>query len=160
MNFLKQAALFILLATLLAGAPLAQTGDSHREAAKLLLNTVDFEKNMLETIDNMLEMQIRQNPDLIAFKDVMSDFFIRHLTSEDVKERYIDIYVDSFTEEEINELNSFFQTDLGRKYYQESQILSMKGMQIGEEAVQNNMAEFQTLMMQRAQELEGLMNDQ
>lgn len=138
----------------------AQDTSSHRAAVNDLLDTVEFEKNMLETIENMLEMQIRQNPDLIAFKDVMSSFFIKHLTSEEVKERYVDIYLESFTEEEIVELNSFFKTDLGRKYYIESQNLSLKGMQIGEEVVQQNMGEFQMMMMERAQELEGVMDQQ
>lgn len=138
----------------------AQDTSSHRTAVNDLLDTVEFEKNMLETIDNMLEMQIRQNPDLIAFKDVMSSFFVKHLTSDEVKERYVDIYLESFTEEEIVELNSFFNTDLGRKYYIESQNLSLKGMQIGEEVVQQNMGEFQMMMMERAQELEGAIDQQ
>ncbi|MCA1801508.1 MAG: DUF2059 domain-containing protein [Rhodothermaceae bacterium] len=138
----------------------AQGTESHRSAVNDLLETVEFEKNMLETIENMLELQIRQNPDLIAFRDVMSSFFIKHLTSDEVKERYVDIYLESFTEEEIVELNSFFKTDLGRKYYIESQNLSLKGMQIGEEVVQQNMGEFQQLMMERAQELEGAIDQQ
>jgi uncharacterized protein len=138
----------------------AQDTSSHRAAVNDLLETVEFEKNMLETIENMLEMQIRQNPDLIAFRDVMSSFFIKHLTSDEVKERYVDIYLESFTEEEIVELNTFFKTDLGRKYYIESQNLSLKGMQIGEEVVQQNMGEFQMLMMERAQELEGAIDQE
>jgi hypothetical protein len=159
MRFIKTT-LLIAIFSLTFTSLHAQNNDSHRAAVNDLLDTVEFEKNMLETIENMLEMQIRQNPDLIAFKDVMSSFFVKHLTSEEVKERYVDIYLESFTEEEIVELNSFFNTDLGRKYYIESQNLSLKGMQIGEEVVQQNMGEFQMMMMERAQELEGAIDQQ
>jgi len=157
MRYIKTTLLLVIFSLTFTSLH-AQYTDTHRAAVKDLLDTVEFEKNMLETIENMLEMQIRQNPDLIAFKDVMSSFFIKHLTSDEVKERYIDIYLESFTEKEIVELNSFFKTDLGRKYYTESQNLSLKGMQIGEEVVQQNMGEFQMMMMERAQELEGAMD--
>ncbi|TVQ08468.1 MAG: DUF2059 domain-containing protein [Balneolaceae bacterium] len=157
MRYIKTTLLLVIFSLTFTSLH-AQYTDTHRAAVKDLLDTVEFEKNMLETIENMLEMQIRQNPDLIAFKDVMSSFFIKHLTSDEVKERYIDIYLESFTEKEIVELNRFFKTDLGRKYYTESQNLSLKGMQIGEEVVQQNMGEFQMMMMERAQELEGAMD--
>jgi uncharacterized protein len=159
MRSIKTTLLLVLL-SLTFSTLNAQDTSTHRAAVNDLLDTVEFEKNMLETIENMLELQIRQNPDLIAFKDVMSSFFVKHLTSDEVKERYVDIYLESFTEEEIVELNSFFKTDLGRKYYIESQNLSLKGMQIGEEVVQQNMGEFQMMMMERAQELEGAIDQQ
>lgn len=159
MRFIKTTLLLVIFSLTFTSLN-AQDTSTHRAAVNELLDTVEFEKNMLETIDNMLELQIRQNPDLIAFKDVMSNFFIKHLTSEDVKERYVDIYLESFTEDEIVELNSFFKTELGRKYYIESQNLSLKGMQIGEEVVQQNMGEFQMMMMERAQELEGAEDQQ
>lgn len=160
MTILKFTSLLTFILLLAITTLVAQNDESHRTAVENLLVTIEFEQNMLDTIDNMLEMQIRQNPDLIAFKDVMNDFFVKHLTSDHVKQRYINIYVESFTEKEILELTGFFKTDLGNKYYQESQNITVKGMQISEEVVQQNMDEFQAAMMERARELEGVMNQQ
>ena len=65
---------------------------SHRKAAEDLLKVMGTETQLQKSLDQVLEIQAKSNPQLAPFKDVMKTFFAKYLSWEGLKEDLIDIY--------------------------------------------------------------------
>ncbi|WP_197231151.1 DUF2059 domain-containing protein [Novipirellula artificiosorum] len=137
-------------------APAAEPpSDSHTAAAEVFLEAMNMKEMTQETIDQMLEMQVQQQPQLEMFKDVMKGFLHKHLSYDSLKGEMIDLYKTEFTEEELKQLTDFYRTPLGKKAVQKLPILSAKGAQIGMQRVQANMGELQQAIMERTMQMQG-----
>lgn len=119
---------------------------SHRAAAENVLTVSKTEETMKKSIDNMLDLQIKQQPVLKPLRPAMEKFFAKHLSYADIKDELIDLYVAEFTEEELKELARFYQTPLGKKSVEKLPVLTAKGAEIGMKRVQANQAELQQMI--------------
>lgn len=82
--------------------------------------------------------------DLIASIHAESQsFFAENFKWEDVKPLLVTLYTDSFTEAELNDLVTFYQTPTGKKSAALMPILTQKGMALGMSRIQAHMPEFQ-----------------
>src|SRR5213075_1845346 len=91
---------------------------SHRAAAEALLNLMDMDNLLNQSIDQMLDMQVKQNPAIGQYKAQMKTFLSKYMSWASMKEDMIKIYTDEFTEPELKELLAFYQTPLGKKTVQ------------------------------------------
>ncbi|GAA4460106.1 DUF2059 domain-containing protein [Novipirellula rosea] len=128
--------------------------DSHTVAVEALLDSMNMKETTQQTVDQMLQMQIQQQPQMAAFQDVMKAFLHKHLSFESLKPDLIKLYKSEFTESEIKALTDFYNTPVGKKAIEKLPTLSAAGAQIGMQRVQANMGELQTAILKRQSELQ------
>jgi hypothetical protein len=109
----------------LALSPFALQADetSHRQAAAKVLEMTGSEKGLENTLPNFLEptlARMRQQglpEDIIQdMKSTVSAWFAREIKFEEVKPKIIDVWTKNYTEQELNDLAKFFQTEVGGKF--------------------------------------------
>jgi hypothetical protein len=75
---------------------------------------------------------------------------MKHMSWESLKADTIQIYMAEFTEKELDELNRFYETALGRKMVEKMPTLMGKGAELGAKRVQDNMPELQSAIAEEA----------
>ncbi len=140
----------ILLAALfLTGIQMARGADpapdsAHYKAAEQILTLMDTPNVLKQSIDQMVKLQVQQNPTIAPYEKVMRDFLGKYMSWDSMKADLIKLYMGEFTEAELGELNKFYQTPVGRKTVEKLPVLMSKGSEIGTKRVQEHMAELQT----------------
>ena len=86
---------------------------------------------MQAAMDQMMAVQLKANPQLAPFKDVMKKFLDKHLSYASIKEELISLYVSEFTETELKELVAFYRTPVGKKAVDKLPVLMQKGAELG-----------------------------
>jgi hypothetical protein len=138
--------LLAVLAVLVAASAAAADQKSHRKAAEELLKVLNMDKQLQSAIDQTLDLQIKANPGIAEYRDVMKKFFSKHMSWDSLKEDIITIYTDAFTEEELNEITKFYKTPVGKKLVEKNPELMGKGMQLGVKRVQENQGELRQML--------------
>ena len=118
---------------------------AEREAEKLL-DTMGMRDAFTQTISQMLEVQIQQQPELAPYRGVMVEFFNRHMSYDSVKPDLLSIYANAFTASELREINAFYATPTGRKTIELLPVLMAQGGQIGMNRVTANMGELEAMI--------------
>ncbi len=116
---------------------------SHRKAAESLLSMMEMDSMLNQSVDQMLAMQVQQNPALAPYQAQMKAFLNKYMSWASLKDDMVKLYVAEFTESELNELNKFYQTPLGKKTVQKMPALTAKGAEIGQKRVQEHLPELQ-----------------
>src|SRR4029453_9217343 len=88
---------------------------SHRKAAEDMLKSMNIEKQMEAAIDQMLDVQIKANPQIAQVKGVMKQFLTNPLRYSAIKDDPIKIYAPKFTESELKDLPAFYRTPVEKK---------------------------------------------
>ncbi len=142
--------LFLGLLALLS--PLSAPADetTHRASAEALLNNMEMDKLMSQSIDQMLQMQVQQNPAIAPYQAQMKTFLSKYVSWPAMKDDMVRIYVAEFTEPELKELNAFYQTPLGKKTVQKMPTLLAKGAELGQKRVQEHLPELQAAIQSEA----------
>ncbi len=144
-----------LMALLMVGCgllPLTGAGDEakHSEAdyqvAYTLLEAMQVPEQLKQTLEGMVDMQMKSNPQMLPFRDVFDDFFAKYLSYEALKQGYADIYLDMFTVDELRKLTAIYRTPLGRKLASKTSELAIRGAELGQKAVLQHQAELQTAL--------------
>jgi len=123
---------------------------SHRQAAEQLLGMMNMDKLLSDSLDQMLQMQIKQNPAIAPYEPQMRAFFNKYMSWASLKEDMVKIYMDEFSEEELKELLAFYQTPVGRKTIQKMPSLLAKGAELGQQRVQQHLPELQQAIQESA----------
>jgi len=148
----------ILLVVLFVNYGQSVADNSSKKEAEILLSTMGMETALEQTISQMLDIQLQQNPTLAPFKQVMLRFFNKHMSYESLKPEMIAIYSEAFTSTELKEINAFYKTPTGSKTIEKMPELMAKGGQIGAQRVQDNIQELQEMIKaesERIQKLQG-----
>jgi uncharacterized protein len=141
----------LMIVVVFGQMPAVRASDAtHRAAAEALLNLMDMDNLMSQSIDQMLDMQVKQNPAIGQFKDQMKTFLAKYMSWASMKEDMIKIYTDEFTEQELKELLAFYQTPLGKKTVQKMPKLMAKGAELGQQRVQQHLPELQQAIQEQA----------
>jgi uncharacterized protein len=125
---------------------------SHHAAAESLLNQMDMEKMLTQSIDQMLKAQVQANPTIAPYEPQMRAFFAKYMSWASMKEDTINIYMGEFSEDELKQLAAFYQTPVGRKSIQKMPGLLAKGMEMGQRRVQEHLPELQAAISAQAAE--------
>ena len=108
------AALALVLVASVPHAAAAQTA-AQKESAAELLEVMKMDDAVRDATMMSVEMQVEANPALAPFRDVMSEFIDKYLTWEAMKPDLIQLYAESFSEQELRELIAFYRTPTGQK---------------------------------------------
>ena len=117
-----------------------------------LFTTMDMAKTYQQTIEKMLEMQVKQNPSIEPLKDTMLEFFDKYMGWKSMKEDMAKIYMNNFTDNELKQLIAFYKTPIGKKAAILVPTLASEGAATSQQRVQKNMPELQRMMQARMAE--------
>jgi len=152
---LIQAMLVCLIATL----PIASMAKEkeveklHTEAALELLEAMQLDITFKKTIESSVDMQIKGNPQMTPYREVLLGFLSKHMSWNSLKDEMAQIYVDAFTIQELKELTAFYATPVGKKAALLMPQLVAKGGELGMKRVQDNMAELQLMIAEKSKRM-------
>jgi len=148
-------ACLVVVVSLFSGAVFSAE-KSHRQAAILLLDSMNMDSLLRDSINSMLQLEMEANPSLRPFEATMLQFFERHMSAESLQEEFIDLYVETFTESEMKEITAFYETPTGKKTLEMAPALMSKGAQIGQQRVMDNIGELQKMIATEAARIRDL----
>lgn len=135
--------------------PLSAFADDarRRELAEQFL-TVNMVKEqvelMYEKVEGIIISQLEaaeipeeREKNLKAMQKIASDLLYAGLSWDSLKEEYIALYAETFTEEELEGIIAFSKSPLGKKMAEKSPLLMQKSMEIGRQHAQQVMPEVQ-----------------
>ncbi len=129
------------------------------KAAEELLNVMGLEDALQKSIDQMLQIQLDQEPAMRPYKNVMLKFFNKHMSYEMLKDDMTVIYADAFDENELYEIIKFYKTATGQKTIEKMPELMSKGAKLGISRVKENIHELQDMVKKEAERIEQLQNE-
>jgi uncharacterized protein len=142
----KMVMVVYLLCSLVVAQAQTPEKSKHYQAAEALLLTMNMKQVIDESLQQMLALQLKNNPNLQPAEATLKQFFSKYMGWEALREDYIKIYMEEFTEKELKDMISFFKTDTGKKMASKQTILMMKGAQLGQSKVQEHMGELQEML--------------
>src|SRR6186997_2779142 len=77
------------------------TGSTHYKAAEQMLTLMDMPTVLKKSVDEMVAMQVQQNPAIAPYETVMKQFLAKYMSWDSLKADMIKIYMDEFTESEL-----------------------------------------------------------
>lgn len=150
---MKRMSILLVSLSLLVSTPAISDENSHRQAVLNLLEVINakqINEQVLVSISKMIDDQVdtRQlSPEGTEvrerLKKEMLAWISETLTWDKLKNITVDLYLDIFSEEEINELITFYRSPLGRKMLNRMPEVIQKTMQKTQAIVQQSMPEFQ-----------------
>ncbi|PCI42761.1 MAG: hypothetical protein COB51_12500 [Moraxellaceae bacterium] len=142
MNFIKN----ILMTALLVSGSVAYADSEAEKEAEIFMAIMGMEEVLERSMNTMLERQLKNNPGLTPFKELIREFLNKHVSYESLKPDMIQIYAETFSAEELRAINAFYKTDAGKKAIQKIPELMAKGGQIGVSRFKANISELQSLI--------------
>ena len=142
----------LLLVALVYAAPglsLADA-DSHRAAVEQLFKLTHMEQKVNESVDNVLLIQLQQSPQLEPHRQALDDFLQQHIGWNSMKEAIAAMYMEAFTEAELNEMNAFYITPTGQRVINDVPQLVQRRNQLAMQRMQENIGELQKLVGQHS----------
>jgi hypothetical protein len=150
----------VLTATVVLSAWLALTAADARAqssnqlaAARELVESLQLGPTMQAGATTMIELQVKQNPLLAPYRQVMLDWATKYLTAEAVLPEFAEIYAQTFTERELRELTAFYRTSTGQKLVAQQPELTRQGAAVGQKIATAHQAELEVMISARASEL-------
>ncbi|MFK7975328.1 MAG: DUF2059 domain-containing protein [Halioglobus sp.] len=145
----------IVLLGLFSFSSLAIADAASEKQAEILLSKLKMKNAMEQSMTNLIDLQVQQQPALGPFRGVMQDFFSKYMSYESLKPDMVKIYAEAFTANELKEINAFYETDTGKKTLEVMPTLMGQGGQLGAQRVQSNMGELREMIEAEAQRLQA-----
>lgn len=137
---------FILGLSLFLSFPLHASEESHKEAAKQMVEVANLDK-MITAMYQQINMVITQNilakdPCLEPIREPLQALLTKYdqkiLNAEVVKSEIQKVYQTEFSEDEIKQIVAFYKTSAGKKALEKAPVLAAKGMDIAQKEIDKN----------------------
>lgn len=155
MNFSR----VIVLITALCVSSMSLADAASEKEAEKLLDMVGTQAVMEQSMSQMLDIQLQQNPALAPYKGVMMEFLNENMSYESLKPELIKMYSEEFTSSELREINAFYLTDVGKKSIEKMPKLMMQGGQLGATRVQENIGDLQAMIQAESERIQKLQSE-
>jgi len=119
---------------------------SQIQQVEVLFRLTQMEKKIQESVDSIVQLQIRQNPQLAQHKDTMHEFFTKHVGWNALKDDIAGMYMHKFSEKELKEINAFYITPAGQKVITVLPELVQERNQLAMMRLQQNIGELQKII--------------
>jgi len=146
---MKKKYLFgVLFATSLVLPGLSVADDqSHLEQVEILFKLTRMEQKINDSVDSVAQLQLRQNPNLDAAKrQQLMAFLERYIGWNAVRADLYEMYMQTFTEEELKTINDFYITTTGQKVIVIVPQLVQERNRLSMQRLQQNIGELQAIM--------------
>ncbi len=121
--------------------------------AEELLQAIGVQDQLDANINTMLDLQLRDNPQLQPMRGVLQAFLRKYLSYESLKKDYALIYLRAFTIPELKELTRFYRSPLGKKVNQRTPEIFRQGAELGAARVQAHIGELQAAIRAEQEKL-------
>jgi uncharacterized protein len=138
-----------------SASPAAVPSESHLKTAAELLDLVHVDRSTSQALDVVLELQLRQQPNLGPYEHTLRAFVQKYMSWESLKGDYARIYADAFSEAELRQMIAFYRTPTGQKAIKMIPELMAKGAALGQSRVQENREELHRMIQRRQKEIES-----
>ena len=130
--------------------PLAVTADpeTHRQAVDKLFELTDMQQKIAESVDTVLAMQLGQNPALREHRDLVRAWLEKTIGWEGLRDDVTDMYLQTFTEQELVEMNAFYASPTGRKVIRQLPELVQQRNRLAMQRRQDNIGDLQQTIEQ------------
>jgi hypothetical protein len=115
---------------------------SHRAAVARLFELTEMQQKIGESI-NVLTQQLTLSPELHGHKTAVREFLERHIGWQSLEEALTEMYVQEFTEQEVNDMNAFYDSATGKKVIERLPVLIEQRNRLSSQRVQQNIGELQ-----------------
>ena len=123
--------------------------DSHRQAVEKLFELTHMQQKIEVSVNNVLALQLQQNPALSEHEDLLLSFLEKNIGWAGMKDNLLTMYMGAFTEQELNEINTFYSTPSGQKLIQRLPELIQQRDQLAMQRMQENIGELQQTIADR-----------
>lgn len=130
----------------LGSASLYASDSSQRQQVETLFRLTQMEKKIQESVDSVVQLQLRQNPQLAEHEKTMHDFFTKYIGWNALKDELADMYMHKFTEKELEQINAFYITPAGQKVITVLPELVQERNQLAMMRLQQNIGELQQII--------------
>jgi hypothetical protein len=156
----------ILVAFSLFLCPAANADEiSHRAAAEellLLMKTDQMVKPLFEQMNSMMEQQFKimgvpekERPKLKKYTDKFLKVLEDQLSWEKIKKDYIEIYTETFAEDELRAISAFYKTPAGQTFIQKMPLLIKKSSEITQKIMPEITKKMQQITVEMAEEIKA-----
>lgn len=123
---------------------------SHLQAAETLLKATGIDRQFDDIINTMLSAFGNQIPadKKSTFEAVMKKFMGKYFTWEAMKSELSATYASEFSEADLKEITTFYNTPVGKRYSQKLPQLTQKGVLLGQKIAQDHQAELMQMMQE------------
>ena len=144
------------LAAVVSFGASAQTAepDSHVKAANELLDAMNVEKTVNDSMEIMLKSQIDANPQLAPVEGVMRSFLNKYMSWDALRGEYAKLYMAAFTEAELRELATFYRTPIGKKLIGALPQIMQGSAEMAQSKLTAHVGELEDAITKRLQELD------
>lgn len=149
----------IVLITALGVSSMSLADAASEKEAEKLLDMVGTQAVMEQSMSQMLDIQLQQNPALAPYKGVMMEFLNENMSYESLKPELIKMYSEEFTSSELREINAFYSTNVGKKSIEKMPKLMMQGGQLGATRVQENINDLQAMIQAESERIQKLQSE-
>ena len=122
----------------------AQTSgaDSARvESIERLFVIADTERTHARTLEIFVSDQIKLNPAVAPYADILRSFSAKYSSFAAIKPDLVRLYRETYSEAEIQELITFYQTEFGQRLLSTSASLAQRSSQAALERVREHLPE-------------------
>lgn len=139
----------LLLINLPAANLYAENNSTHREQVEKLFKLTQMEKKIEDSVESVVQLQLRQNPQLIQQKETVGHFFEKYIGWHALKDDIAEMYMKTFSEKELIDINAFYITPAGQKVINVVPQLVQQRNQLAMERLQKNIGELQKVLAKR-----------
>ena len=138
---LFRIAILVLSTFSISSTALGQSPDASHSAAKIkavheLLHVMRVGDTYGQTVVAIVDSIIGRLPPKARDRQKLIEFFTKHVGWAALKDDFVRIYAETYTEQDVKNLIQFYKTPTGRKTIEAMPALTKKGMEIGQAKVQ------------------------
>jgi hypothetical protein len=138
---------------------------SHRATAEELLKLLKSDRMMeplFEQMKLMMDQQFGQmgvsedkRPLLKKYTDKLINLLRKEMGWENIKNDFISVYVETFTEDEIRAILAFYKTPAGQTFIQKMPLLIKKSVEISQKKMPEMIEKMQQVTTEMIEEMKG-----
>ena len=149
--------LAVTIVSVLAWVPIVGADEAGRRAlAEELLDAMDMQQTIQKSFEMVKQMMPAQLKRMSISRDAFSDgaqdpmqkamdLVMEEMTWDKLKDDYIAIYGETFTQEELSGLVAFYKSPIGRKFAEKQPELLRRSMQVSQEQMAELVPKIQKL---------------
>jgi len=136
-----KSSLTAIALTLLWSAGMAGEADSHRRAVEQLFELTRMQEKIDASVNNVVALQLNQDPAMREHETLLRDYMERQIGWSGLKGPLADMYMQAFTQQELDEINAFYGSPTGRKMVEQLPELIKRRDQFAMQRMQDNIGE-------------------
>lgn len=124
----------------------AATDSATQKQVETLFRLTQMEKKIDESVESVLQLQLRQNPQLSKHQSEVKAFFEKHIGWNAMKGDITNMYMQTFSEDELKAINDFYITPAGQKVITALPQLVQQRNQLAMQRLQKNVGELKKII--------------